>query len=1269
MAEPIIAKKPSALNIKNIEETRSKLSAAQNAKLSFSPETKEKKEFAIQSGSKLKTLRITSAPANEDVEGKKPSPLIRAVRADSELKGEVDFEPTLMLSPANARPMRRAAQFKIMHTAGVLLTAVWVGLSIGYVHSVMGWGTLAELQPHQLGGFLAGVMAPLALLWMMLAYLQRGSDIQMYANALRAELQAMIFPSEERAQAVHKDIEELCRQAVELSTASQSVMKSIHRARMGLRHEMKELVGASHKTEAHVIKITETLNERSQKLLGLTDEIEKRTGAIGEKSGEGITAWEKAADTITAKAEDIEKALAQSADGLLKSADAAKEKAASISSGLGEQATTLKKAVDDVAERLDGISTKFDGHKTSLLQATEKVESKTDALGASLEKHLQEVDAVTSRAAESMQKAGATIDTNREALVTGADKLAEQAQAIADTIKGSLTSVQDAVDTIEERGGAMSETLEKRAKTLQDTVENVSVKAREIDTIGKDSAGRLEEAMTVAVSGAESIGSAVRRAIESLSRATQQAQAQAGDLVVKTTQNITDLNTASEKNVGSIREIVSLLETSRDHIEKATTMADEQVAKLSSAVDEQVERINMAQVSLTERVENVRDALSGPLSTLVKAVQDADIKHDLIAQTLDKRVAELDDASARANDNAEKIRDMLREQAKDISTLSGQIAGHSRAINEQMLQQKSVLSEQVVKTLSEIEIVHRTLDEKSTRLAQVADQATGKIASLSGHIESRCGEVSNGTQTVIADLEKLDGKLEGRVASMKESTSTATQAVADITAALTNSAEKVEPIYRKAVEQAQDAQVRFEALRGSFDTLTNVKMEKLQTVGDVFDERLQSLKAGTDDASRILTVASDALRERVEDIDTASKAASERLHDIDRKLKGQTEDIHLTTDQALLKIETVQRAINDQFHELTTLVAEAMAQLKNAGDGFVREAGTVEERADEITEKITKAGGIAMMQSDKLRGASSETMRLTETLVTQVEKQAESLLKGAQDSLSQLKQAGEGFALRAREIEEAMKASLSTTKDYGLQLDRQADAVAEASARTADRISEAVGTLTTTADQVGNSAQTVSSQIVKARELLDDQSERLITVSKDAITAAEEAAGSFGRQSNALFKAAQEAAAQADKIREGGLRQQRESFMGAAKFVVESLHSIAVDITRMLDGEVQERTWKAYQKGDVAAFTRRLVEMGDRLPLDKVRAKFADDTEFRTYVSRYIRQFEEIYEQAVTNDHGNLLTSTFASSDIGKLYGVLCDATGRKDQTEKAMAA
>ena len=133
-----------------------------------------------------------------------------------------------------------------------------------------------------------------------------------------------------------------------------------------------------------------------------------------------------------------------------------------------------------------------------------------------------------------------------------------------------------------------------------------------------------------------------------------------------------------------------------------------------------------------------------------------------------------------------------------------------------------------------------------------------------------------------------------------------------------------------------------------------------------------------------------------------------------------------------------------------------------------------------------------------------------------------------------------------------------------------------------------------------------------------------------------------------------------DRLKKREWRAQRDAFMTSAKFVIESLHSLSVDFTRLLDGEVSEKTWKKFNRGDVYAFTRRLISLGDKLPMEKIRAKYADDADFRTYVQRFIRQFEEVYHQARENDHGALLESTFVSSDLGRLYEILCQASGKE---------
>ncbi len=120
------------------------------------------------------------------------------------------------------------------------------------------------------------------------------------------------------------------------------------------------------------------------------------------------------------------------------------------------------------------------------------------------------------------------------------------------------------------------------------------------------------------------------------------------------------------------------------------------------------------------------------------------------------------------------------------------------------------------------------------------------------------------------------------------------------------------------------------------------------------------------------------------------------------------------------------------------------------------------------------------------------------------------------------------------------------------------------------------------------------------------------------------------------------------------------NYLGAERFGMYMAVISFAAIYSLTEGGIEEKTWKSYQKGDVWAFTRRLVEMGDKMPVDKIREKYTSDSEFRNYVGRFVRQFEEVYDQALTNDHGDLLGATFMSSDVGKLYQMLCATTGRE---------
>ena len=62
-----------------------------------------------------------------------------------------------------------------------------------------------------------------------------------------------------------------------------------------------------------------------------------------------------------------------------------------------------------------------------------------------------------------------------------------------------------------------------------------------------------------------------------------------------------------------------------------------------------------------------------------------------------------------------------------------------------------------------------------------------------------------------------------------------------------------------------------------------------------------------------------------------------------------------------------------------------------------------------------------------------------------------------------------------------------------------------------------------------------------------------------------------------------------------------ERFLQNAAFIIERLQSLAVDITRVYQAQVDEEIWKKFYKGDTAVFLRHLLKSLSRSELQAIK--------------------------------------------------------------------
>lgn len=1176
----------------------------------------------------------------------------------SEAASYEEEQEALLLTPSNAEriPAKRSVLFRTVQTIGVLASILWIVTCSTYF--IMQGGIVTQT-PYELGIFVAGMIAPIAFFWMILSYMQRNTDVRYYAESLRNELHSLFFPSDEDSRRVNRDIERMTAQAAELAASSKAALKAIHRTRQGLRHEIKEFASLAYKAERHILALSDGMVEKSDTLSKVTKQIDDQVDDIAKKSDLSVNAWDNAAARMIERAGEIEATMDKGANRILSMADIATEKSKAVSEMFDGTITSLGLTVDAVIDRLGNINDEFSTHTRTLERSCVDLSKETGRLAATVDDQVEQLQDATGRAVETITQSLVAVSEQKDALEDSAQTLSSQARDIASVIGGSVDRLDESANTITEKADAIEQRITEKSELIAKSLDGFDEKIDRIDSMSELASHRLSESIETAVNGSTQVSDAIRRGVDLLTRTSRDATDQATSLIESTISHIEQLKEIGSGNVHSVESMVELLERSRQQIEKASLTAQSHVETLTRAVDGQGEKLELSAASLAEQVKSVTHALEEPLRLVGIAIADADGRHEQIQTTLERRVQDLKEASDKATESVETIRQSLRAQTQDISALSGRVTAQAKSLNDELTENREQLSDTVETTLSTITHLLDGINGADASIRKTSQDIVQNVSEVNDTMNETVTRLSDASSMSVQALSHSGMAFTGQADTLEKRVEQAALQIQSTTDSLIYASEKITPLYDRVENGSVRALSNLNEFKDAYEETAELTLDKLNLAGNIFDERLNKLQNGSDDATKLLKSAGDYLRDRLDDIENAAKSANEKMRTIGNAMEGQSSDIHILTDQTILRIENIQKLIHEQFMELSEAVGQAVSQIDTAGETFDARAGKIALSADDITARFITAGDEAQAKAYELKQASQNVSQISAQVVTDISQQIVTLKDNSEGALSNLRKTADTLSIKSKEIDTMMRSVLDQAKSYSADMREQVRGIAAQSDESATMVGDSVTRLVGKMDEVNTKTKTVVNFIQETNQSLYEQSGRFVTAVAKSAQAAEQATDMFSRQAEALLKSAQATKTEAEDIRNAGLVAGRETFLSSARFVLESLHSLSIDFVRMIEGEISEKDWKQYQKGDVAIFTSYLAQSIDKMPADKIRNKYADDSEFRTYVQKFMRQFEDILEQTDTIDRGAILGTTFAASDVGKIYRFLCNVTGR----------
>ncbi len=1122
----------------------------------------------------------------------------------------------LELPAANSRPMSgfSSGWLQVVQALAVFATVAWATYATIYVLALPGGIKAILSSPLTLGGIVASVLAPIALLWLCLATWQRRADARMYAEALRGELQRLLFPTQEQARVVNADIQTLVQQAVEMSSSSRAAIKAIQRARQGLRAEIRDFAGVSQKTEFHIDRLAETLTRRTADLITLTEQIEARTGMIEKGTQAGIASWAQASADMESKAASIEELFAKGANTILEASDKAGERIKGIEEQLTETTDGFAGTISELAGKFSTTSDMFEGHAEKLQAVSESVASEAARLDAAMQTTLE----------------------HQKSFEDGAQRIAASVEQMGDKAETLFTRAE----TVESKLAQRAESIEKSAGELRETTAS-------LENVGDIAANKLSEALSMALSGADTITNSVRRAKEQLEKAAQDTTQQVETLSSQTGEKVDALMEATTAKISRIAEVLKDFDSRHEDIRAVLATLDERSATVESTMGSAIEHIDNSIRRLDEGAQSAQTRVSEPVAKIEATIASLAEHAASFDAKLATRVADLESGTQKAKETVSGITDGLRDHLQDLSHVSGQVSGQARAITESFEAQKESLSSIIAKTESQIEGLQTRLKRQEIDLGYALRSVGEQIETLGDKIFDR-GQMSfSKAQEIAEGLRQLEEQVVENMSNIYDRAAETSDAMHEAASRVTLVTETTLPRYGEVLGRVDQLEERYSRLNTTFERTSDAVLGGMKMLSGQLENNLDQFDMTSREATQTLMTLVQDVGGSVDEIKAMAEDASERIADVQSGIKGRTDDLQLITDQVRIRVEGMQRNLTDYTQEIGSMVGRATAQLQDATNQFSDSSRTLDERADAVAVKLQGASRQYIEEGHRLSLLSEQSLHKASRVVAGVQEESQRLIDSTQGALQGLQKAGDSLGIRAREVDEYIKASVRNTQSYTNELKNQAAIVAEASAESVDRIAGAIGSLTSQAEDAKLIGQKLSQHIEISRQKLADESDRLSNVT---------------RQSNTLFKAVQDVAIHAEKIRDSQWKTQREAFLSSSKFVIESLYSLSLDVARHLESDLDQRALKAYQRGDVAAFTKHLVEIATHIPADRAQRKFVDDGEFRNYVQRFIRQFEELLEQAQGNDYGDLLASIFTTSDIGRLYKILCEIAGRSSR-------
>lgn len=967
------------------------------------------------------------------------------------------------------------------------------------------------------------------------------------------------------------------------------------------------------------------------------------------------------------------------------------------SGGLEESIAIQVRDLDNVAKQVEDLVREVeDSINSQVVNLEGKTRYAIDNLTTFVDKFGDENNRISSIAEVSMEHADkikTSIESKNNALKLVSDGIVVSLQSLLQELGNTVESVKNQTNDCVNKFKEVSEVVHKNTESLSEATSVIVSQNK----VGESSFAQQHRHIADSVSKLEETKGELKRQIDELTRASSVINEEAETSLNYVRKQISEAITGSEDLANRSSKII---ENIKKQVEEFDGTADVVVAKVSSVEDilseksKQLEEVSNVIVSRSDIVKETLDKHSKMVDESTKSstqtfsniLSSFDSQSHLINSVAENTVSYVSEVVQALDEKAEAINLLFKHQENEFKDVCQTIGENTENISVSLKKHLSSIEQSSDRVLSKMSLLENDVNKRSDIVLSNSNRTIDKLKELDTSVETREKELDKLVSTAATKLNEVTDNFKVNIATFSdiikdvkdESNATTSNLltnfnkVKDVNDVLVKETKNITSIIDNNIKNIDEAMVKSKAQADSIKSTFEEQKERLTDIVNVVATQTRLGEASLTQQYKVLVDVSNDVSKKMKEIEDKFKLGTDKVFDTSGKIAY---EVDVLGDRLLKVSEDINKSSKETIKDIekvnTTLASCSEALAKSAQDSSIKVSAVVNSYENNVTKfnnvtdkasgSVIEISGLINDQSDKMIKISEDTKELVECFNVVLNDTSLELSNRANYAYDKVKGLGESFKNLSMQLEEATKLSSKHLENSG---DKLRSSITEIAAN-ADRISNEIRNsgevfLKQSEVLVATTDETLK-KVDNVMKSLNSSTTDFISKTDNIIQKSATFNEMFGKQIESLSENSKKAEVKIKELAKVYNEVELGNFLKSAAMILEQLETVSVDVNRLFNPDSEEDLWKKYYNGDSGAFVRHLEKTMTKKQIINIKDLFEKNGEFRSFVTKYLSEFELLLEKARSSDKSTLLLSVLSGSDIGKVYYIMAKALGKID--------